>query len=112
MEVEGGKKTWSQVVYRHQNPSPIAVCTNAFFKGFLFIPERRRERQRHRQREKQAAPCGEPDSELDPGTPGSRPGPKAAAQPLSPPGVPPKEFLYIKVNLQAPGGRAEIASCA
>ena len=56
------------------------------------------QRQRHRQREKQAL-CRELDVGLDPGTPGSHPELKAGAQPLSHPGIPRYNFIYLTRGL-------------
>ena len=76
----------------------------------LYSLETQRKRQRHRQREKQD-PCREPHVGINPRTLGPRPEPKAVAQPLSHPGIPLKEFLYGKVDLQDPMGWAKVAFC-
>ena len=65
----------------------------SFFNRFyLFIHERHTEKeaQRDRQREKQGPTAG-----LDPRTQGSYSEPKAAAQPLSHPGVPLKNLIFV-----------------
>ena len=56
-----------------------------------FIHERQKQTW---QREKQAS-CREPDAGLDPRTPESQPKPKVDAQPLSQPGAPQIQFLFI-----------------